>query len=558
MATVQVFSARQETQTWDEGIHLVAGYSYWKTGDMTYDSEHPPLGKYLDTLPLLLFHLDLPLEHHHSGDERQFGWDFLYRNRLPPDTILFAARVVTIALTALLGLLLAVWTRREFGGGTALLALLLYAFEPNIIAHGRYVTTDLIAALSIFLACIVWGKYLLSGRWTWLALSGVTFGLALVSKFSGVILVPAFLALYLIRWWQQPERHSIRHFALALLVVAVLGYAVVIVSYAPEARLFFPVAKHSGYRLLRDVVPKTNLVGDLLAWVGRVIRLPANSFFVGLGAVADHNQFGHNAYLLGMHSMKGWWYYFPVAWAVKSPLAILLAFVLVLALALARLIAIPAGSLVARLRQARFAWFVLLVPMLLYVGWSMASHINIGIRHLLPAFPFLLVLLAAGLTNLRWRFQKAAIALLSVAMAAESLAIYPNYLAFFNVLVGGPANGPHYLLDSNIDWGQDVKKLKAYMVANRIPSVCICYFGSAGLADYGVREKYLPMANETRQREKLDCVAAISVTPLYGMYVPPGGYDWLREKKPAARIGYSIYIYDLRKQPSLPSNSGAR
>jgi len=137
-----------------------------------------------------------------------------------------------------------------------------------------------------------------------------------------------------------------------------------------------------------------------------------------------------------------------------------------------------------------------------------------------------------------------------VLLTAESASSYPNYLAFFNAAAGGPKAGPRYLLDSNIDWGQDVKKLRSWLHARNIESVCMFYFGNTGVEFYGIPMKYLPRTWETEERERLDCVAAVSVTPLYGLYVPRDSYAWLREKEPAARVGWSIYVYDLRKRKS--------
>ena len=132
-------------------------------------------------------------------------------------------------------------------------------------------------------------------------------------------------------------------------------------------------------------------------------------------------------------------------------------------------------------------------------------------------------------------------------LALESLSINPDYLAFFNWPSGGPSNGPRYLLDSNIDWGQDTRKLKAWLDARNIHQVCRVYFGNAILAHYGIGELPLPGNEDTAERANLDCMAAASVTPLYGLYVPNDRYRWLREKTPVAKIGYSIYMYDLRK-----------
>jgi len=162
-----------------------------------------------------------------------------------------------------------------------------------------------------------------------------------------------------------------------------------------------------------------------------------------------------------------------------------------------------------------FAFWVAAVPIAAYLAMSMTAHINLGLRHALAPYPFLFALLGAAMVHWRARYALAACGLL----AAESLAVYPNYLAFFNAAVGGPSAGPRYLLDSNIDWGQDVLKLKSWMDARGVKQVCHCYFGSADLTYYGVTGPETPPTPD--KRGDVDCFAAISVTPLYGVTSRP-------------------------------------
>jgi len=288
--------------------------------------------------------------------------------------------------------------------------------------------------------------------------------------------------------------------------------------------------------MLRDTVEAETVTGQVMRWTGNRLGLRAHPLFIGVDLVARHNLEGHPTYLFGMHGEKGWWYYFPTAFAVKTPVATLL-------------ILVAALVSILRVRRApAFAYIVALVPIAVYLGLTMMTHIDIGLRHLLPIYPFLFALLGAALAQWRPRYAIVACALL----AAESLAAYPNYLAFFNAAVGGPANGPRYLLDSNIDWGQDVLKLKSWMDAQGVKQICSCYFGTAELRYYGIDWSNIPPTPD--RRGEADCFAAISVTPLYGVYVAPGDYQWLRDLKPVAKIGYSIYVYDLRKAPGAASS----
>ncbi len=399
MLAVQVGSIRQEAQTWDEGTHLAAGLSYWRTGDYRMNPEHPPLGKLLCALPLLFMDVSLPFQYPSwdQGDELDFGAQFLYTNKLSADQILFPARLVTIALTLSLGGILAFWTRRHFGAASGLLALVLFAFDPNIIAHGRYVTTDLIVTLFSFLACVLWGEALVRPA-TWrVAAAGAALGLALASKFTALFLLPVFLILALRR---RPGWRPI-------LLVIVSAYVALLIPYLPE-----------------------------------LIRHPAlipHPYVTGLTTVRhEYSNGARPAYLLGQISGQGWWYYFPIAYLVKAP-AGLLGFL------------VTAAALIARKRpKVPFQGFAVAVPAAVYWIFCLFSRTDLGIRHLLPAYVLMLPLIAAVAARLAPKWLTLALAAL---VAIESLSIYPDYLAFFNWPSGGPSHGPRYLVDSNIDWG---------------------------------------------------------------------------------------------------------
>jgi hypothetical protein len=216
--------------------------------------------------------------------------------------------------------------------------------------------------------------------------------------------------------------------------------------------------------------------GRTLQRLGERWNLPAHPVLLGLHAIIEHAEAGHPSYLLGEKSKTGWWYYFPVVFAVKTPTALLVLLA----------VWVPAG--LWRLRGRGFwppslPWIGLTIPPLLWFGSAMFSRLNIGVRHILPIYPFLFVLVAAVVIPVLRR--RAVLLLLPVALMQtwETARIHPYYLAFFNSLAGGPEKGPSYVLDSNIDWGQDAKRLGKYVRELGIPHVCIAYFGMAKL-DY--------------------------------------------------------------------------
>ncbi len=522
LATVQVSSIVPESQNFDEAVHLAAGYSYLKTGDFRMNAEHPALGKMLNALPVLLLNARLPVEDLSwaKGDEWAFGKVFLYKNTVPADALLLAARSVTILLTLLLGVEIARWTRAHYGALAALLALFLYCLDPNIIAHGRYVTTDLIATLFTFLTCVWWAKFLTHGGRRELVVSGALLGLALASKYSCIFLVPMLallLAIHRWRHWRTSWRNGLKSLAVAYAIAAVL----VLVLYAPAWKTmeWAPLSKTTASATIA-----ARLIGERLS-------VPLHPYLVGVWRVARHNaERGHRTYFLGQYSRSGWWYYFPVTFAVKTPLAVLL-------------LLLPAIWWAATHRM-RFDLVALVLPAALYFVWAMTSHINLGVRHLLPIYPAVFILIGVAWADTVSAFPTSRW-LLAAAVAIQSFECvdaYPYYVSFFNLAVGGADRGEYYLLDSNLDWGQDAKRLAGYLQSHGITEPCVSYFGEADLAYYGIKTKELPAGPAP-----LDCVVAISINHLHGLYVDPGSFDWLRGMQPTAKVGSSIYIYDLRK-----------
>jgi predicted membrane-bound dolichyl-phosphate-mannose-protein mannosyltransferase len=537
MCAAQIRSALQESQTWDEAIHLAAGYAHLRTGEYRLNPEHPPLQKLLSAAALLPLNPRLPVEHPSwsQRDQVVFGSTFLYHNRVSPERLLLAGRIPTVLLSLGLGLALAMWTRRHFGALPAMFALFFYGTDPNFIAHGHYATTDVAAALFFFLTVVSWDAWTRKPERRKILWTGLWMGLALATKFSMLLLPPLLLVLYAVqRWWGG--------IAVPRFVPAARAWACAMLAAALLVGLAYGPGVIQSTLKLKDAVDRSTTPGRVMHAAGSYLGLPAHPFFTGLDEVARHNKFGHPSYLLGRVSEHGRWQYFPVAFAVKTPTGVLVLLAMLLAAAFLR----------TRRAEGRtdLPWAVLVVPPALYFASCLASGINLGVRHLLPMYPFLFVLLATGLFRLfRGRAAAVVVAAVAAIQTVEMARAHPHYLAFFNTLSGGSRNGPRYLLDSNLDWGQDLKNLKRYLDRQGLSSVCLCYFGNANPAYYGIRDEPLPTTADREARERMNCIAAISATPLYGLYAPAESYRWLREQRPSAIVGHSIYVYDLRRKP---------
>jgi tetratricopeptide (TPR) repeat protein len=284
----------------------------------------------------------------------------------------------------------------------------------------------------------------------------------------------------------------------------------------------------------------------VLDWIDAHHLLP-NAFAQGLSIslASSRTQAG---YLVGEYSNTGWWYYFPLAFLFKTPVATLV------------LLAAGLYACIARVRRLGLTnELFAVIPIVIFMAFAMNSGINIGIRHILPIYPFVILIAAAGtaeLTTAMGRGGRVAVAALTVFCCVQFASVFPNTLTFFNALVGGPRQGIRYLADSNIDWGQHLKLLKDWMQETGVEHVNLAYFGTADPAYYGLKCTYLPGTPELNhiaiQKPVLPGYVALSVNMLSGQYLRPEWrlyYEGFRELRPVADLGHSIRVYWVERWP---------
>jgi hypothetical protein len=281
-----------------------------------------------------------------------------------------------------------------------------------------------------------------------------------------------------------------------------------------------------------ELVPKLTILVD---WVDQHRLLPnaySQGFLLGQGK-AQHRP----AFLAGRFSDTGWWYYFPVVILLKTSITLL---------------ALCAGSLtlcIIRWKTFFAGKMFILVPIAIYLGVAMTSRINIGLRHILPIYPFLLLLAGGAVAALQARVRPAFLLVLLIPAAVELGTVAPHYLAFFNQFAGGPGNGHNLLVDSNLDWGQDLKGLKRWMNLHHVPHVNLGYFGNADPAYYGIRCTYLPgspfFAKDKIEGPWVPGYVAVSANNLHNAAdeTVRAFYKPLLKREPVAVIGYSIHVY---------------
>ena len=558
---VSLFSMKDDSLTMDELAHLPAGYSYLTQKDMRLNPEHPPLLKDLAALPLLFikninFPSDIRAWKEDINGQWDFGFNFLYQSGNPVDKMIFWGRIPMILILILLGFYIFKWTRELLGNKVALLSLFLFSFSPTFLAHGRLVTTDVGAATGVFIATYYFLRALKNPDKKNIILAGISFGLAELCKFSVILLIPLFVFLALV-WWLIKLGNLKQAFKI-LISVFVIGYLLIglvyqyhVLNYPPERQ-----ARDTEFLLASTPFP---FLGKILVWAStKPVLRPLAEYFLGLALVFQRAAGGNTTYFLGEVSAAGWKNYFPVVYSIKESLAFHI-LTLIAILYSAGLIKKPFWvNLFPRVEnwiKFHFSEFAMICFILLYWIVSLNSNLNIGVRHLLPVFPFTILLVSA--TTISWlkqpysKLKYTIFGVLILWQAISVISIYPHFLTYFNELVGGPDKGYIYTVDSNLDWGQDLKRLKKWVDEKGIDKIYVDYFGG-GDAEYYLKEKYAPWWG-TRDPQELPkgSYLAVSATFLQGGRGEPvpgfnqqyGYYRWLDKYKPVTKIGYSIFVY---------------
>jgi 4-amino-4-deoxy-L-arabinose transferase-like glycosyltransferase len=550
----------------DESAHLVAGYAYWKFNDYRLQPENgnlPQRWAGLALLPLAprLDPADAP-EEWATSDVWRVGQRVLYESGNTPEAMLAAARGAMILWGVAAGLLVFFWSRRLWGDAGGLLSLALCAGSTTMLAHGPLVTSDMAAAFCLLAASGAFWRQLRepsSGR---LALSLALTGLTAIAKFS-VLLLPGVYALLLVAHWLLPreaaKRSARREAARAALLVAAHGALACLVVWAAfgfryQAGASGLPAPHQFYVPWDELLPENGPRRAVLTLLKEYRVLP-EAYTHGLAYVLQASE-ARGAFAAGLSSSTGWWWFFPYAFLIKSSFAELAAVaglsgIIVWAVLAARK---RLGSGDTRAVTTRLADLAapLLALVFVYGAASLASNLNIGHRHILPLYPPLFILAGAFARRSAGRWSAAFAALLVAGQIAAAARAYPSYLASFNPLAGPPENRWRHLVDSSLDWGQDLPALSKWVAANRRPDERV-YLGYFGVGDplyegmdakpFAVFSAFWRQPELARLEPGLYCFGA---TVLQDVYSPVNG-PWTQDKENAFRHQASRY----RDHPEL-------
>ena len=367
-----VFSVALKSPTLDEQNHMIRGLAYLETGDLRLSQEHPPGVNVWEAWPLLLdprVRISLQGPSWEQAEWYGLADQFLWQVNDHPQAMVMATRVPVMWLTVLLAALVWRWTRDLAGGWSALIAVAMLVFDPNILAHGRLTTTDMGLTCATVAAMLALWRALEKPSWGRWVLAGVALGAAQLAKFSALILVPSAALIAGLAWAHRPPQvRSVRPWMGGLAIC--LGTA--------------GLAVWAGYAFSWGEITALDVPG------------PAPAYWAGIARILHRTGGGTPAFLMGRHSDQGWWIYFPVAFAIKTPLATLLLLVVALCIAmrglLSRWLAGRAG------RPRGWTWDLgtacLAVPAVAYWAMAIGRSFNIGYRHILPTLPLLYVLAA--------------------------------------------------------------------------------------------------------------------------------------------------------------------
>lgn len=560
------FTILQKSATVDETVHLASGYSYWATGDFRMNPEHPALIKEIAALPLLFFHLNFNAESPNFDQVHlwDFGPEVIFRNTVPGPLLIMVGRVTLLIFLVLLGIITYRWSKKLYGEKTALVVLFLTMTCENILAHSGLITTDVPITFSFLFACYALSQYLQKKDRASFAWFTISLALVLLVKYSAVVIAVALIAIMLVHSLLHRKNKEGKYISsviqdffsnkiFPLIIAAAISFVFIVFAYGGDFKTVATGADSASAEVIQDFISnKSVTTQNILHWVEKNVPFPAYHYIEGMALVLTHNKGGHTVFFLGDISNQGWWYYFPTVFLFKTSLTSLALFVGLLAYALSKFTLFilqekrkTFQEIWKRLKDFHFDFIILSLAPIIFFAISMNSKLNLGVRYVLPVYPFLFILSGIVIQYFfKKRILRVALIIFLAASLYETIHTFPNFISYYNAFAYGNGVSPmHISDDSNLDWGQDLRALKKYMDTNHINSVYLRYFGTADPAAYGVTTKsYFPNDNDIKNGQEVSGYVVVSATALSSSFE---GYTWPQLRKPIAIINGSLYVFDF-------------
>ena len=535
-----------KSETWDEGLFISGGILQATHFNTNFDLTHPPLLRWIAGLgPVLIANAVAPdkppfvqiepidLYQYKVAECFTYAKRTFYDTKNDHDAVLFWGRLPFAFFAIGLSYLIFSQLQKQFGHTSALLSAITFLFVPEVLAHSQWAHSDLASAFTVFLLSIVLARTLENPSVRNDIMVGVVLGIAITTKFTALLLIPFVLFLFVC---YSPPTETYTRFSKSfkrLSIVCICSYAVVLIAYYPEANIFYP-----HYFLPKDVAQifslsvndkLTNFFSTLLQY----IPLP-DSFVKGVVYTHLLGKRGLPTFLYGEIRFSGWHYFFPLAVFLKYPPPFLIA-------ALLALRSVWRTQTWPRTRKLCFVG----PPTLMFIFATMQG-VNIGVRNVLFIAPFMALWIGILLDSVIKPIQRKAIYLLCALSIISGIATYPNFLTYFNPLVGGTDNAHEWLVDSNVDWGQDLPLLAKTLDQRNIDNIRLAYFGVADPTHWGI---YSEDPTEIEPGWY-----AISRTLLTGLY-SGDSYLWLNDLEAEEFVGGSIALIQVTEDQAKNAQS---
>ncbi len=567
LAMLAFGSSAGDSLTVDESPHIAAGYSYVVEGDYRLNPEHPPLLKLLSGISIwvgdkltnqnIYFPNNIPAWTDRVNAQWDMGYAFLFNSGNDANTIIWWARLPTI-IVLLFGLPYIIYSvfYHTKNKSIALISGVLYAFSPNVIAHGRLVTTDLIASLSFLIVIDIWIRYLQNQSVKNIFYLILAIAFAFLSKFSTILLLPLLVltgfAYIIIKDWGDKKvlKRSlilIRDFiiiALGVFMVINLVYFITMRNMSIETQL----------QLVQESFPQDNQISEFTkTTLSNIVQFPGLQYFgqylLGQAMVVQRVGGGNTTFLLGKFTNQSFIEYFPLTYLLKENLVIILS---LLSTLLASILIIPI-KLKSKGKKWRSSilnnWYLINIVIMILIYWfiSIRGNLNLGIRHILPAVILTYIIIAFGIVKILipLRFSKVLLSVFLICYIAATILIYPSYISNLNILAG-QNQGYQIFTDSNLDWGQDLKRLNNWTKEKNIDTLYIDYFGTADVQYYLPNTKIIPVKSTDGPQIGYTAISATMFQDSFYKRQNDQNYQeywWLAWRSPDYIIGSSILIY---------------
>ncbi len=565
-----ILSVWNDSPIVDEIPHIGAGYSYIQKSDYRLNPEHPPLAKDLAGIALSFLNLkqsafNTTYWNQDINGQWNFGRNLIFGSGNDAILLYHAAKLPMLLFFILSAIIIFHWTRKLYGDKAGLLALFLFAFSPTVLAHSRFVTTDIPALFGVLLGTYFFINFLEHQNRENFVYAFLAFGIAQLTKFSLFLLNPFFIILAIAWGLTMKDRLSsiIKTVALTAGVI-IAGYLLVVWPvYGLHTMNYPPARQKADTNYLLGSYGNRLIADRIVEFSDKPYIRALDHYGLGVLMVTQRSAGGNVTYFLGEVSKNAWKKYFPIVYFLKEPLPFwgLVIIALLTIITQVKSLKLKVKSINNWIRD-NFVAFAMLVWLAIYWYSSIKANLNIGVRHLLPTYGFVyilisgqIVMLGRKISNKRGHkahaFYDGIIYGLLIWYLVENLMVFPYYLTYFNEIAGGPKDGYKYVVDSNVDWGQDAKRLADWVNANNIQKIGLDYFGWADAGYYlGSKYIWISVGKYKNAREFLvdnpgGGYIAVSKTFYMNRENPKTSYGWLDSYKPVADIGNSIFVWHI-------------